>query len=205
MPQSLTRHVYLALFVVAAGAIVYALTSAAGGPQPASRLERFATAELAKLDFSGRGALAPETVFRGPDGEAVTLPAFEGRTVLVNFWATWCGPCERELPHLGALQGARGSEVFEVIAISVDAPDDAAQAHARERLAALTGGQLRYFTAPQGDPAFSLVYEAATSGFPTTVIYDGDSMEVARLAGEADWASGHAVAFVDAVLAGVSD
>lgn len=50
----------------------------------------------------------------------VSLRAYRGRVVLLNFWATWCGPCLIELPRFGEWQKLYGSEQFQVIAISMD-------------------------------------------------------------------------------------
>lgn len=196
MPTSVTRYIYLGLFLVAGLAIVYALLSAVGGRQDGQRLDRFAVEEMSKLDFAKAGEAAPEGVFAGPDGEAVRMVDFQGRTVLVNFWATWCGPCEREMPHLGALQTARGGDDFKVIAISVDEASD--EDYARRRLDELTGGVLDFYQAPPSD--WDVIYGAGVSGFPTTIVYDGAGREVARLAGEAPWSESLALAFIDEVL-----
>lgn len=192
-----TRYAYIALFIIGAVAIIYTLASGAGGPRYGNPLERFAEGDLAALDFSRAGTPAPDGTFTGPDGETLTLADFEGRTILVNFWATWCGPCEREMPHLGALQTGRGSEAFQVVAISVDESDVRGQAALR--LDELAGdGVLEFYHAPP--EAWEIVYAAGARGFPTTIIYDETGLEVARLAGEADWSAGVALGFVDAVL-----
>jgi thiol-disulfide isomerase/thioredoxin len=196
MPTRITRYVYIALVLLAGLAIVYALFAATGGRPEGNRLDRFAVEEMSKLDFSGSGAVAPDAAFAGPDGTLTTLADFRGRVVLVNFWATWCAPCEREMPHLGALQTARGGEAFEVIAISVDEADD--EAYARRRLDELTGGTLDFYHAPPSD--WDVVYGAGASGFPTTVVYDRQGREIVRLAGEAPWSESLALAFIDEVL-----
>ena len=195
MPSSMTRYIYAGLFLVGLIAIVYAWSAAAGGVQSGIALAKHQTGELSGLDFETAGNSAPEDAFLDPEGEATAFSAFEGKTILVNFWATWCGPCERELPSLGALQPARGSDGFEVIAVSVDGEADAD--YARERLAELTGGTLSFFHAPDYKP----VYGAGVRGFPTTILYGPDGSEIARLAGEADWANYEAIAFIDDALA----
>jgi peroxiredoxin len=63
------------------------------------------------------GALAPEFSLQGLDGEAVRLSQFRGRVVLLNFWATWCGPCRLEMP---AIQDRYNDGGFEVLAINFD-------------------------------------------------------------------------------------
>ena len=58
--------------------------------------------------------------FEGPNGEAVNLAAMRGRPLLVNFWATWCPPCIRELPDLNAFHLAHTNDRITVVGVSVD-------------------------------------------------------------------------------------
>ncbi len=70
------------------------------------------------------GDLPPETLGSTPDGEKVKVSDSRGTVTLVTFWASWCGPCRRELPVLDRLQRAAGSRV-KVIAVNVkDSPKD---------------------------------------------------------------------------------
>ncbi|MEO0981898.1 MAG: TlpA disulfide reductase family protein [Pseudomonadota bacterium] len=191
------RRIAIPTMVLGLGlAIVYVFASAAGGGERASRLERLATGSMAGLDFAYAGDAVPGETFADPAGAETTLAAFAGRATLVNLWATWCAPCEREMPSLAALQSARGGEAFQVVAISVDDADQAD--FARGQLAEWTGGVLDFYHAPD----FAISYGLGARGFPTTVLFDADGREVARLSGEADWSSYEAVAFIDAALAG---
>ena len=115
-----------------------------------------------------------------------------------NFWATWCGPCEREMPSLGALQTARGDETFKVIAISVDEPSD--RDYAQQRLRELSGGVLEFYTLTPGPDGWNIVYDTgAGGGFPTTILYDRSGAKVAKLEGDTDWASYEAIALIDLI------
>ena len=187
----------IGLFLIGLIAIVYVLFSSMSGKESGHRLERYAQGELAKLDFSSGGEPAADTAFFTADGRPVTLRAWRGKTVLVNFWATWCSPCEQEMPSLGALQAGRGGDSFEIVAISVDASED--QAYAEGRLAELGAASITFHIAPPEN--YELVYDSGVRGFPTSILYDPAGNEIARLEGEADWSSIEAVNFIDALIA----
>ena len=63
---------------------------------------------------------APEAHFKGANGKRLSLEDFRGRVVLLNIWATWCGPCRAEMPSLDRLQALHGADGLDVIAVSVD-------------------------------------------------------------------------------------
>lgn len=60
--------------------------------------------------------------FEGPNGEAVDLAAWRGRPLLVNFWATWCPPCVKELPLLNAFYRSHRDRGWQVLGLAVDQP-----------------------------------------------------------------------------------
>jgi len=137
-----------------------------GGPPPALPVKT--------IDRSHKGEPAPAHSFTGADGKPVTLRAFRGRPVLVNLWATWCGPCVKELPTLDAL--AKTGTV--VVALSQDSDDAKAKAFLKERgFAALKG-----YT----DSRMQWLGSVATN-LPTTLLYDAQGREVWRVLGDLDW------------------
>jgi peroxiredoxin len=66
------------------------------------------------------GMAAPNFTLKNLDGEDVSLSQFRGKYVLVNFWATWCGPCKIEMPSLEALYQRFKNKKFALLAISND-------------------------------------------------------------------------------------
>ncbi|MEO0881887.1 MAG: TlpA disulfide reductase family protein [Pseudomonadota bacterium] len=189
------RTLIIAMLLGLVGAIVYVLVSAASGPGERVPFERFAKGELAGLDFTYAGILPGRQTFLGPDENPVNMEDFKGKAVLVNLWATWCAPCEREMPTLGALQSARGGDLFDVVAISVD--DIEIRDRVKDQLAEWTGGSLSLYQANDFDLA-SVDFKAR--GFPTSILYNAAGEEVARYAGELDWASYEAIALIDAII-----
>ncbi|HEY3216458.1 MAG TPA: TlpA disulfide reductase family protein [Candidatus Eisenbacteria bacterium] len=68
----------------------------------------------------GEPRLAPPFSVKGLDGRIIRLSDFRGRPVVVDFWATWCGPCRASMPHLDALQRRYDPRGLVVIGLSVD-------------------------------------------------------------------------------------
>src|SRR5262249_54091174 len=58
--------------------------------------------------------------FADAQGQSRNLADFKGKVVLLNIWATWCGPCRKEMPALDLLQAELGGPDFEVVALSID-------------------------------------------------------------------------------------
>ncbi len=89
------------------------MAAAAGGPPPL-HTERAQFVELRPL------RLVPAIPLRRIDGKIVALDEFRGKVVLLNFWATWCPPCRRELPILAVLQREFAPGFLEIAAVSID-------------------------------------------------------------------------------------
>jgi thiol-disulfide isomerase/thioredoxin len=68
----------------------------------------------------GYGTPAPNFTLETLDGKNVSLADFHGKAVLVNFWATWCGPCKIETPWLVELQNQYGSQGLQVVGVAMD-------------------------------------------------------------------------------------
>ena len=109
----------------------------------------------------------------------VSLADKRGRVVLMNFWATWCAPCVREMPSLKRLQAAFDKSVFEVILISVDR-DPRVIAPFYERLGLDN-------MAVYHDPRSRLSRQPAIGGLPSTLLIDRNGNEVGRVAAAAEW------------------
>jgi thiol-disulfide isomerase/thioredoxin len=69
----------------------------------------------------------PEITMQDRDGRARKLSEWSGRPLLINFWATWCAPCRREIPLLRKLRAERKDQQLEVIGIAVDFRDEVLQ------------------------------------------------------------------------------
>ena len=84
---------------------------------------RWAPAPKSGASLAGEPKLAPDFTLTDLDGRKLSLSDYKGKVVLLNFWATWCGPCRTEIPHFIEMQDKLGPDGFQVIGISMD--DDA--------------------------------------------------------------------------------
>ncbi len=183
--------------------------STAGTPSLAS----FKTGEFESLDFD-MGLSAPDVVFYDTNGGETKFADFAGKVVVMNIWATWCTPCMAEMPSLAALQREFSEDEVVVIPVASGmmltsraktdeekaAALEAAIVDHRDTLARLSEGVLPFYY----DPGADVTFAAQTGAFPSTIIYDADGKEVARLMRDADWASEEAKGLVRAVVAGAS-
>jgi peroxiredoxin len=87
---------------------------------------------LADMDFSGldteqwTGVVAPDFTVTTLDGDSITLGDLQGKRVIVDFWATWCGPCVMEIPHFVQLANEVSSDELIVIGITNEDPEEVA-------------------------------------------------------------------------------
>lgn len=78
-----------------------------------------------ELDRLGVGQMAPDFTAKDIDGNTVRLSDFRGQVVLLDFWATWCGPCLPEVPYLAEIHLAHGNGTVQIIGVSLDTKLDA--------------------------------------------------------------------------------
>ena len=132
--------------------------------------------------------------FEDSDGTPFTLAVFEGKLILLNIWATWCGPCREEMPTLDALQAELGSDDFEVVALSIDRKgveivNEFYQEIGIEHLA------------PYIDKTGMASADLGAVGIPTTLLLDRQGKEIGRLVGEAEWNTQDMIDFLAEMIA----
>ncbi len=136
-----------------------------------------------------------EVAFTGPGGNPVTLADYarQGRAVVLNFWATWCAPCVREMPHLDDLKAKVKGDGIDVLAVSGDRGgsrkvDPFFKKHGYKNL----------------EQHFDLKGEFARAlkvrGLPTTILIDADGKQRVRVRGAAEWNSPETVAYIRSCL-----
>lgn len=106
-------YVVIALSAVAAG---YFMSTYLSSPAPANVPAFVATAHSSNLI----GSYRPDFKLGSQTGEFVTPDDFQGKTLLINFWATWCAPCREEMPMLVELQSQYADAGLQVLGIALD-------------------------------------------------------------------------------------
>jgi len=191
------RFWLLVLGAVGAFSVLYVIVASSvkpGADAPRLKDPALLTGEVAKFSYALHAGAAPDIPFE-LDGAPTTLKAFRGKVLLVNFWATWCPPCLKELPSLDALQKARGGADFEVVAIAADARSPEI---ARQYLDRLKIENLALYR----DPRLALVSSIGGANvLPVSILYDRRGREIGRLVGEADWRSPEARALIENAIA----
>lgn len=150
--------------------------------------------DMRGLVFHDAPVPVSDTPFIDMEDAEHRLADLQGRYILLNFWATWCAPCRHEMPYLNTLQHELGGERFQVVTLATgrNPPPAIRRFFEEEGIDALPMYR---------DPGQVIAREMGVFGLPITVILNPDGQEIARLRGDADWASPEAMALIRALLA----
>jgi len=150
---------------------------------------------LAKFQLDKQPKPLPELAFNDSDDKPLKLADYKGKVVLLNFWATWCAPCVKEMPSLDGLQAKIGKDKFVVLPLSLDGPSwpKVAPFYHDKKLTNLGV----YF-----DKSRKAMQALDVSILPTSILVDAQGRELGRLEGEADWEKPEALALMQAAIGG---
>lgn len=145
-----------------------------------------------RLDIASRGARMPEFALKDPAGKVLRSSDLIGKPVLINLWATWCGPCVIEMPMLDSLAGEDGAKL-RVVTVSQDITG-------AEKVAPFFAKNPYKNLEPWLDPENQLSIHYGTGILPTTILYDKDGREVWRMIGGHDWSGPRTAAMIGETL-----
>lgn len=167
----------VAVAAIAVGVVMWSGSDNAA-QKPAIALPEL-TGDLQKLTATTPPIAASDVAFTAPDGSPVRLSDLQGKPVVLNFWATWCAPCRKEMPSLSRLAEQLGDDAQVVTVASGPGNDEAIDRF----LAEIGVTNLPKYR----DKDQSLTRAMGVLGLPVTVLISSDGFEVARLIGDAEW------------------
>ena len=146
-----------------------------------AEMPSLASTDVAERNMVKVGDEAPNFHLRDLHGNTMSLSQFRGKVVLLNFWATWCGPCRIEMPAMEQLYRTLPREDFEILAISTD-PQGTAVTRSFQREMGFTFPILH-----DPDMRIGLTYGART--LPLTFMVDRRGVIRKKIFGARDWDS----------------
>jgi len=159
-----------------------------------AELEALREGGMKKLVFHSEPKPVSDKPYQLPDGSSGQISDYEGKYVVLNFWAMWCPPCRHEMPMLQELDAELSGDHFKVVTLAVG----------RNSLP-----KMRAFFDEIGadnlplyqDPKMTFARDMGVLGLPVTVILDPNGQEIARMQGDAEWNSESAKSIVKALIA----
>lgn len=149
--------------------------------------------DMKKLSFHSEPKATSAKTFTAEGSSDATLADFKGKHILLNFWATWCAPCRKEMPMLAELQSEFGGDDFAVVTLATG----------RNPLPAIETffEEIGVENLPMHrDPKQQIARDMGVLGLPITVILDPAGREIARLQGDAHWSDDNAKALIKGLL-----
>lgn len=176
--------------LILAGVVIHAVSVADPGRQT-TPLQAGAVTSVAKR-LPSLGDPAPDFRLKNLSGETVALDRYRGVVVMVNFWATWCGPCRVEMPAMEELYRTFLRKDFEILAVSTDAQGIAATRPFIQEFG------LTFPVLHDADYQVGLAYGART--LPMTFLLDREGIIRHRVYGARDWHSPSAVQLIQTLV-----
>lgn len=150
----------------------------------------WADAAVASKLVKWTGGDAPALRLADAQGRERALTEWRGKTVVVNFWATWCEPCREEMPSLERLKGRFAGKPFDVVAVNVG--------ESPERVARFTRDvPVTFPIVYDRDSAAAKLWKVR--GYPTSYVIGPDGRIRYYFVGELDWASDEVVRVIEGV------
>ncbi|TAJ83312.1 TlpA disulfide reductase family protein [Reyranella sp.] len=132
--------------------------------------------------------------FQDANDKPLNLSKFRGKAVLLNFWATWCAPCVKEMPSLDRLQAALPKDRFIIVPLSIDGPTKpkVGPFYKDQKLSQLG----IYF-----DKGRKAMQGLDVTLLPTSILVDPAGRELGRIEGDADWDMPESIELMKAAIA----
>lgn len=159
---------------------------------PSATTDQARGASVAQRGGVKAGEEAPDFQLRDMNGQLVALSNLRGKVVLINFWATWCGPCRVEMPAMERLYRAYPRKDFEILAVSTDAQGAAVTRPFQQE------NRLTFPILHDSDFRVGLTYGARS--LPMTFMVDRRGIVRQQIFGARDWSAPEAHQLIDALI-----
>lgn len=142
--------------------------------KPDSKIVQMYVGQMKRLKGLAVGSLAPDFTLDSPEGEKVSLSSLRGQYVLIDFWASWCGPCRVENPNVVKMFNRYKDKGFTIYGVSLDKDKKAwVNAIEKDKLTWVHGSDLKYW---QNEVAQSY----GVTGIPATFLLDKEGKIIAK-------------------------
>lgn len=137
--------------------------------------------DISAVEAPRIGFRAPNFTLKDLNGGMVSMAGLRGKVIMINFWATWCGPCKVEMPSMNRLYTDLKGKDFEILAISSDVQG--------EKVVKPFIAQGRFSFPVLIDSSFKVNSNYGVTGIPTTFLVDKDGVITYKILGPRDWNS----------------
>ena len=135
----------------------------------------------------------PDLEIQSADDQPIKLSDLRGKVLLLNFWATWCAPCVKEMPSLDRLQAALPRDKYLVVPLSIDGPS-------RPKVAPFYKDQKLANLGIYFDKGRKTMQGLDVTLLPTSILVDAKGRELGRIEGDADWDMPESIALMKAAM-----
>ena len=135
--------------------------------------------ELRKFIFSEKTEVLPKPLILDANENMVEI-GYDEDILIINFWATWCAPCKKEMPSLNTLAQNMKHEDFQIITV-------ASGRNSKEAIDTFFKDYNLIHLSKYRDPKGKMAIKYGVTALPTTVIIDSAGVEIGRIIGDIDW------------------
>jgi thiol-disulfide isomerase/thioredoxin len=176
------NSVLIAVSIIAAGTIGFGayrvMHERPSAPPPSAASAGAEEPEVLAASTTKVPEMRPVFSLQDVEGKSRSITEWDGKTLVINFWATWCAPCRREIPMLNALSAARAAQGVAVIGIAVDLRDKVVP-YAKE-----VGINYPLLIGEEDGLDAASAFGLGSIGLPTTVFVDATGRVVTAHLGE---------------------
>jgi peroxiredoxin len=180
------------LLVVIAPLFVVGLVGCEGKKEPNPDKKKSEISTTQEKESPQEGFLAPHFSLQDLGGTRISLGDFKGKVVILNFWATWCSPCRREIPSLERLYQLRKDKGFEILAVSVDRTS-------ASKVASFVADYQMSFPV-LADPRGEVGQKYWAKAIPTSFLIDKKGVIRWKVVGAREWDDAYALSQIDQLL-----